>query len=150
MGRVIISTGRKDKTLYVKTPLQPCFAMFASSKEFRLCYLIILDYCSLLLYSLRQLTVYRSWRLFTDLLMLRSPDVSTDGIWCYIILWVTPRSRSHVVRWGNLKERLLSICPPLVPSFYLYQPLPCSSSSPVYLLKFCSLDQKGLLHGIKN
>lgn len=81
---------------------------------------------------------------------LSSSDVSTDGIWCYIILWVTPRSSSNVVRWINLKERLLSICPPVVPSFYLYQPSPCSSSSPVYLLKFCSLDRKGLLHGINN
>ncbi|KAH6810467.1 ACT domain-containing protein [Perilla frutescens var. frutescens] len=73
-------------------------------------------------------------------------DVSTDGIWCYIILWVIPRSTSHVVRWTNLKERLLSICPPMIPAFYLYQPSPCGSSSPVYLLKFCSLDRKGLLH----
>ncbi|KAL1544195.1 ACT domain-containing protein ACR9 [Salvia divinorum] len=82
-----------------------------------------------------------------DLFITRG-DVSTDGIRCYIILWVTPHSRSHVVRWGNLKEHLLSICPPLVPSLYLLQPLPHSSSSPLYLLKFCSLDRKGLLHDV--
>ncbi|KAI3461527.1 hypothetical protein Pfo_018190 [Paulownia fortunei] len=75
-------------------------------------------------------------------------DVSTDGIWCYVVLWVIPHSSSRVVRWMNLKERLLSICPPLIPSFYLNQPSPCASSSPVYLLKFCSLDRKGLLHDV--
>lgn len=36
----------------------------------------------------------------------------------------------------------------MVPSFYLYQSSPCGSSSPVYLLKFCSLDRKGLLHDV--
>lgn len=85
--------------------------------------------------------------LFTDLFMLWSLDVSTDGIWCYIILWVTPRSSSHVVRWVDLKGCLLSVCPPLVPSLYTDQSLPDRSPSPVYLLKFCSLDRKGLLHG---
>ncbi|XP_041990881.1 ACT domain-containing protein ACR9-like [Salvia splendens] len=84
-----------------------------------------------------------------DLFITRG-DVSTDGLWCYIILWVTPHSssRSHAVRWGNLKEHLLSICPPLLPSPYLFHPLPHTSSSPVYLLKFCSLDRKGLLHDV--
>ncbi|EYU36259.1 hypothetical protein ABFS82_14G250800 [Erythranthe guttata] len=74
-------------------------------------------------------------------------DVSTDGIWCYVVLWVIPRLSSRVVRWMNLKDRLLSICPPSIPSFYLPSPRP-SSSSPVYLLKFCSLDRKGLLHDV--
>ncbi|PIN11443.1 [Protein-PII] uridylyltransferase [Handroanthus impetiginosus] len=73
-------------------------------------------------------------------------DVSTDGIWCYVVLWVIPHSISSVVRWMNLKERLQSICPPCIPSFYINQPSPRASSSPVYLLKFCSRDRKGLLH----
>ncbi|KAL0390441.1 UNVERIFIED_CONTAM: ACT domain-containing protein ACR9 [Sesamum calycinum] len=75
-------------------------------------------------------------------------DVSTDGIWCYVILWVIPHSSSRVVRWMNLKDRLQSICPPSIPSFYLNQPSQRASSSPVYLLKFCSLDRKGLLHDV--
>ncbi|KAK6144571.1 hypothetical protein DH2020_021391 [Rehmannia glutinosa] len=75
-------------------------------------------------------------------------DISTDGIWCYIVLWVIPHSSSCVVRWMNLRERLLSICPPSIPSFYLNQPSPRASSSPVYLLKFCSRDRRGLLHDV--
>lgn len=72
-------------------------------------------------------------------------DVSTDGIWCFMVFWVVPHSRL-VIRWTNLKNRLLSICPPCSMTFYYIQQ-PAQSSSPVYLLKFCSLDRKGLLHG---
>ncbi|KAL0436810.1 UNVERIFIED_CONTAM: ACT domain-containing protein ACR9 [Sesamum radiatum] len=74
-------------------------------------------------------------------------DVSTDGIWCYVVLWVIPHSSSRVVRWMNLKDRLQSICPPSIP-FYLNQQSQRASSSPVYLLKFCSVDRKGLLHDV--
>ncbi|KAG8387815.1 hypothetical protein BUALT_Bualt02G0060400 [Buddleja alternifolia] len=81
-------------------------------------------------------------------LYLTKGDVSTDGKWCYVVLWVIPHPSSPVVRWMNLKERLLSICPSSRPSFYLYQSPPCASSSPVYLLKFCSLDRRGLLHDV--
>ncbi|XP_050209388.1 ACT domain-containing protein ACR9-like isoform X2 [Mercurialis annua] len=77
-----------------------------------------------------------------------------DGRWCYVVLWVIPYSKL-VVRWSNLKDRLLYICPPSCSvSFYLNQhSLTTSSSSsskscPVYLLKFFSLDRKGLLHDV--
>lgn len=76
-----------------------------------------------------------------------SLDISTDGIWCYIVLWVVPHSSSLIIRWSNLKDRLLSICPPCSASFYFTPQSNCSAPSPVYLLKFFSLDRKGLLHG---
>ncbi|XP_073144890.1 ACT domain-containing protein ACR9 [Henckelia pumila] len=82
-------------------------------------------------------------------LYITKGDVSTDGLWCYVVLWVIPRdSSSRAVRWVRLKERLLSICPSYTPSFYLNQQSTNASSSPVYLLKFCSLDRKGLLHDV--
>lgn len=74
-------------------------------------------------------------------------DVSTDGIWCYIVLWVIPYSSSLIVKWSNLKNRLASICPSCSVSFFLNEQPSCSSSSPVYLLKFFCLDRRGLLHG---
>ncbi|XP_044505960.1 ACT domain-containing protein ACR9-like isoform X3 [Mangifera indica] len=81
-------------------------------------------------------------------LYIAKGDISTDGIWCYIVLWVVPWSRSIIVRWSNLKSRLLSICPSCSLSFYLPQQSTCASSSPVYLLRFFCLDRKGLLHDV--
>ncbi|OWM89310.1 ACT domain-containing protein ACR9 [Punica granatum] len=76
-------------------------------------------------------------------------DVSTDGIWCYIVLWVLPHSSSLIVRWSNLKSRLLSVCPSSCSvAFYLKQRPANSSPSPVYLLKFLCLDRKELLHDV--
>ncbi|KAK4709626.1 hypothetical protein R3W88_030551 [Solanum pinnatisectum] len=65
---------------------------------------------------------------------------------CYVVLWLVPHSSSSIVRWVNLKERLLSVCPTCSVSFYLNEPSPCPASSPVYLLTFCSCDRRGLLH----
>ncbi|KAK9279367.1 hypothetical protein L1049_013046 [Liquidambar formosana] len=82
-------------------------------------------------------------------LYITKGDVSTDGIWCYIVLWVVPHSASLIVRWSNLKDRLLSVCPSCSLSFYFnQQSAACSTSSPVYLLKFFCLDRKGLLHDV--
>ncbi|XP_049367099.1 ACT domain-containing protein ACR9-like [Solanum verrucosum] len=81
-------------------------------------------------------------------LYITKGDVSTDEIWCYVILWVVPHSSSSIVRWVNLKERLLSVCPSCSVSFYLNEPSPCPASSPVYLLTFCSRDRRGLLHDV--
>ncbi|KAK7402178.1 hypothetical protein VNO78_14232 [Psophocarpus tetragonolobus] len=88
-------------------------------------------------------------RIVLDLgLCITKGDVSTDGVWCYIVLWVTPHSVllpitcSHLI----LKERLQGICPPCLASFYpIHQP---SHSSPLYLLYLCCLDRKGLLHDV--
>ncbi|EXB52244.1 hypothetical protein L484_001846 [Morus notabilis] len=75
-------------------------------------------------------------------------DISTDGIWCYIVLWVVPHSSSVIVKWSSLKNRLLSVCPSCSTCFLLYEQSTISSSSPVYLLKFFSLDRRGLLHDV--
>ena len=74
-------------------------------------------------------------------------DVSADGIWCYMVLWVVPQSNSLILRLSNLKNRLVSVCPSCMVSFYLDQSSTHSTSSLVYLLKFFILDLKGLLHG---
>jgi predicted amino acid-binding ACT domain protein len=74
-------------------------------------------------------------------------DFSTDGRWCYIVLWVTPHQKSQKVDWESLKAQLLAVCPSCLPSFYLDQ-LSKSSPPPVYLLKVFSADRKGLLHDV--
>lgn len=81
-------------------------------------------------------------------LYITKGDVSTDGIWCYVVLWVLPHTRSLIVKWSNLKDRLMSVCPSCSVQFY-FNPQPAHSpSSPVYLLKFLSLGRKGLLHDV--
>ncbi|KAL4571010.1 hypothetical protein LXL04_017760 [Taraxacum kok-saghyz] len=75
-------------------------------------------------------------------------DFTTDGIWCYIVLWVFPHPTSPTVRWSALKDRLLSICPTFSVSAYLNETPPKPSPSPVYLLTFCSTDRKGLLNDV--
>lgn len=74
-------------------------------------------------------------------------DFSTDGKWCYVVLWVVPRPISLKVDWESLKNRLLSACPSCLPKFYLNQSSNSSQPPPLYLLKVFSLDRKGLLHG---
>ncbi|XP_044483620.1 ACT domain-containing protein ACR9-like [Mangifera indica] len=81
-------------------------------------------------------------------LYIAKGDISTDGKWCYIVLWVFPGSGSIILRWSNLKNRLLSICPSCLVPFYSTQQSTCPSYSPVYLLKFFCLDRKGLLHDV--
>ncbi|KAJ7980887.1 ACT domain containing protein [Quillaja saponaria] len=79
-------------------------------------------------------------------LYITKGDISTDGIWCYILLWVIPHSTSLFVRWSNLKDRLLSICPSSSALYYFNQQP--KRFSPVYLLKFFCLNRKGLLHDV--
>ncbi|XP_068338733.1 ACT domain-containing protein ACR9-like [Pyrus communis] len=81
-------------------------------------------------------------------LLIEKADFSTDGIWCYVVLWVFPDSSSPAVKLSNLKNQLQSVCPSCSVPFYLYQQPTRSSSSPVYLLTFLCLDRKGLLHDV--
>ena len=77
-------------------------------------------------------------------------DFQTDGKWCYIVLWVVQLQHSNFLRldWDSLKNRLLSVSPPCLTPLYHDQKLNGSSAVPsVYLLKFCCVDRKGLLHG---
>ncbi|CAI9273537.1 unnamed protein product [Lactuca saligna] len=79
-------------------------------------------------------------------------DFSTDGRWCYVVLWVVPRPSSMRIDWESLKNRLLSCCPSCLPTFYLNHlsgsDSDSSKSPPLYLLKVFSLDRKGLIHDV--
>ncbi|PON51447.1 ACT domain containing protein [Trema orientale] len=81
-------------------------------------------------------------------LYITKGDISTDGIWCYVVLWVVPHSSSLIVKWSSLKNRLQSECPSCLTSFYLNEQSTSSSSSPVYLLKFFCVDRRGLLNDV--
>ncbi|KAJ9553360.1 hypothetical protein OSB04_017405, partial [Centaurea solstitialis] len=76
------------------------------------------------------------------------PDFSTDGKWCYIVLWVVARPISLKVDWESFKNRIVSCCPSCLPAFYLNQLSGSSKSPPLYLLKVFSLDRKGLIHDV--
>ncbi|XP_020272729.1 ACT domain-containing protein ACR9-like [Asparagus officinalis] len=74
-------------------------------------------------------------------------DVSTDGKWCFVVLWVIPCSPKINVQWRSLKTRLLSLCPSNpIPFYYDIGTQPAISQ--VYLLKLFSVDRKGLLHDV--
>ncbi|KAI3809031.1 hypothetical protein L1987_24998 [Smallanthus sonchifolius] len=75
-------------------------------------------------------------------------DFSTDGKWCYIVLWVVPRPSSLRVDWESLNKRLLSCCPSFLPAFYLNQLTGGSKPPPLYLLTVFSRDRKGLIHDV--
>ncbi|KAK1415578.1 hypothetical protein QVD17_31361 [Tagetes erecta] len=75
-------------------------------------------------------------------------DFSTDGKWCYVVLWVVQRPISLRVDWESLKKRLVSCCPSIMPAFYLDQFSSSSKSTPLYLLKVFSMDRKGLIHDV--
>ncbi|KAK8590830.1 hypothetical protein V6N13_030906 [Hibiscus sabdariffa] len=81
-------------------------------------------------------------------LYITKGDVSTDGIWCYMVFWVVPHSSSPFVRWPSLKNRLQSLCPSCSVTFYFNGQPSNSAASQVYLLKFFCLDRKGLLHDV--
>lgn len=81
-------------------------------------------------------------------LSITKGDFSTDGRWCYIVLWVDPSPSSLKVDWESLKCRLVAVCPSCAFPVYLNQNSNNSSPSPIYLLKFLYLDRKGLLHDV--
>jgi hypothetical protein len=76
-------------------------------------------------------------------------DFSTDGKWCFIVLWVVGKPTT---RWVLLKKRLLEVCPSYFSTsgmdYYQSQNQQSRQLPDVFLLKFwCSCDRKGLLHG---
>ncbi|KAK9029132.1 hypothetical protein V6N11_026255 [Hibiscus sabdariffa] len=81
-------------------------------------------------------------------LYITKGDVSTDGIWCFIVFWVVPHPSSPSIRWPSLKNRLQSLCPSCSVTLFLNDQPSNSAASPVYLLKFFCLDRKGLLHDV--
>ncbi|XP_017188589.1 ACT domain-containing protein ACR9 isoform X1 [Malus domestica] len=82
-------------------------------------------------------------------LSITKADFSTDGRWCYIVLWVVPHHQSLKVDWESLKDRLSSACPSsCFFSFYVNQISDVPTPSPVYLLKFWCHNQRGSLHDV--
>ncbi|KAI4349098.1 hypothetical protein L6164_009736 [Bauhinia variegata] len=85
--------------------------------------------------------------LFFGLSIVRG-DVSTDGKWCYLLFWVIGKPKT---RWGLLKKRLVGACPSCSSASgisYYRSDLQPPKPPDVYLLKFCCLDRKGLLHDV--
>ncbi|CAM0953261.1 unnamed protein product [Alopecurus aequalis] len=80
-------------------------------------------------------------------------DMSTDGRWCYIVLWVAARRGRRPTAWGLLKERLVELCPVAAPygidsSYLLAAGLEDAAVPRFFLLKFCCFDRMGLLHDV--
>ncbi|KAL6654988.1 hypothetical protein ACP70R_005814 [Stipagrostis hirtigluma subsp. patula] len=83
-------------------------------------------------------------------------DMSTDGKWCYIVLWVVPR-RGRRVAWHLLKNRLVELCPVTAPFGFdaaylaaagLQDDASADAGPQVFLLKLCCYDRMGLLHDV--
>ncbi|KAJ1289049.1 hypothetical protein BS78_02G135600 [Paspalum vaginatum] len=81
-------------------------------------------------------------------------DMSTDGRWCYIVLWVVPQ-RGRPVPWDLLKNRLVELCPVAAPfgfdSAYLAAAGLQDAAPPaprLFLIKLCCFDRMGLLHDV--
>ncbi|KAJ7971295.1 ACT domain-containing protein [Quillaja saponaria] len=81
-------------------------------------------------------------------LCISRADFSTDGRWCYIVLWIDPHPKTLKVDWESLNNRLFSACPSCLFSYYFSQESNSSSPASVYLLKVWCIDQKGLLHDV--
>ncbi|XP_050212006.1 ACT domain-containing protein ACR9 [Mercurialis annua] len=81
-------------------------------------------------------------------LSITRADFSTDGRWCYMVFWVVPHSALHNPNWNSLKNRLSYASPPCLGPFYFDQKFSVTSVPSLYLLKFCFVDRKGLLHDV--
>ncbi|CAL5075457.1 unnamed protein product [Urochloa decumbens] len=84
-------------------------------------------------------------------------DMSTDGRWCYIVLWVLPRQgrRRGPVQWDLLKDRLLQLCPVAAPFGFDAACLAAAGlqdaappAPQLFLLKLRCFDRMGLLHDV--
>lgn len=76
-------------------------------------------------------------------------DFSTDGKWCLMLFWVTPRQGlAKAIKWAPLKKRLISACPP--PSVSLIMPYKVNAElkRDSYLLQTCSADRAGLINDL--
>ncbi|KAL3688508.1 hypothetical protein R1sor_014817 [Riccia sorocarpa] len=73
-------------------------------------------------------------------------DLSTDGRWCFVVLWVVPRSTSIYgeVNWKLLKQRLAAVCPS--PHGVLLPPEPVPDKPQLYILQVSAIDRTGLLN----
>ncbi|KAG6525375.1 hypothetical protein ZIOFF_015331 [Zingiber officinale] len=81
-------------------------------------------------------------------------DFSTDGRWCYVLLWVAERGRKET-RWDLLKKRLVAVCPSVSPPLVSEinssdQEMDAEQKPQVFLLKFSCYDRMGLLHDLSD
>lgn len=75
-------------------------------------------------------------------------DLSTDGRWCFVIFWVTPRAgSSRPIKWALLKKRLISTCPSTI-AHLLLPHLSLLKPKKTYVLQAHSLDRVGLLNDV--
>ncbi|KAH9572703.1 hypothetical protein CY35_02G166000 [Sphagnum magellanicum] len=73
-------------------------------------------------------------------------DLSTDGRWCFVVLWVLPRA-NQLVKWSLLKTRIEEVCPSIAVQF-VPTLIPPVLSRKVLLLQVWSLDRTGLLNDV--
>ncbi|CAK9872048.1 unnamed protein product [Sphagnum jensenii] len=73
-------------------------------------------------------------------------DLSTDGRWCFVVLWVLPRA-NQLVQWSLLKTRIEEVCPSIGVQF-VPTLIPPVLSRKVLLLQVWSLDRTGLLNDV--
>lgn len=75
-------------------------------------------------------------------------DISTDGKWCLMLFWVTPRQGpAQGVKWALLKKRLVSACPSPSSLFMPYTSK-ADNKEVTYLLQTCSADRAGLINDL--
>jgi len=76
-------------------------------------------------------------------------DMSTDGKWCLIVVWVMPNPET---RWNLMMKRLIEACPTCSSasgiSYYRAELLRPPKTPDVFLLQFCCKDRGGLLHDV--
>lgn len=77
-------------------------------------------------------------------------DLVTDGRWCFVALWLRPRSGEVLTpsTWALLKERLEEVCPSVVSSLLPPPPPPVHLLERLMLLQVCSIDRTGLLNDV--
>lgn len=81
-------------------------------------------------------------------LSVEKGDMSIDGRWCFVVLWVKPRTSPSTLRWSLLKQRLEDVCPSTLASVLPPVSPPVPECERVLLLQACSSDRTGLLHDV--
>lgn len=81
-------------------------------------------------------------------LSVEKGDMSIDGRWCFVVLWVKPRTSPSTLRWSLLKQRLEDVCPSTLASMLPPVSPPVPECERVLLLQACSSDRTGLLHDV--
>ncbi|KAI5065008.1 hypothetical protein GOP47_0019703 [Adiantum capillus-veneris] len=76
-------------------------------------------------------------------------DFSTDGRWCLMLFWVTPRQGpAKAIKWALLKKRLVADCPSPSSSLIMSYKANLEYKRDSYLLQTCSADRAGLINDL--